>query len=64
MRPPEIGQSTREERYKYIEETFRCKHNCEICGICRVYGGKEPLLVYETYIEGKEDFLEITQRYR
>ena len=64
MRPPEITHSTREERYQYIAETFRCRHNCELCGICQVYGGKEPLIVYEDYIEGKEDIYDISRRYR
>lgn len=64
MRPPEIQHSTREERQRYITETFRCKNNCELCGICQVFGGKEPLIVYKEYIEGKEEFSEITRRYR
>lgn len=64
MRPPEIADSTREERERYIAETFACRNNCELCGICQVYGGKEPLIVYEDYIEGKEDFAEITRKYR
>ncbi|MDO5146464.1 MAG: hypothetical protein Q4D60_05645 [Eubacteriales bacterium] len=64
MRPPDIARSTKEERYEYIKENFRCKNHCESCGLCKVYGGKEPLLVYEKYIEGEEDFFEITQRYR
>lgn len=56
MRPPEIEHSTKEERRNYIAETFRCRNNCELCGICQVYGGKEPLIVYENYIEGTEEF--------
>ena len=64
MRPPEIENSTKEERRQYMGETFRCRNNCELCGICRVYGGKEPLIVYENYIEGREEFYEIARRYR
>ena len=64
MRPPEIENSTKEERRQYIAETFHCRNNCELCGICRVYGGKEPLIVYENYIEGREEFYEIARRYR
>ena len=29
-----------------------------------VYNGKDPLIVYEPYIEGKEEFYEIAGRYR
>ena len=64
MRPPAIEHSTREERRQYIAETFRCRNNCQLCGICRVYNGKDPLIVYEPYIEGKEEFYEIAGRYR
>lgn len=64
MRPPAIEHSTREERRQYIAETFRCRNNCELCGIYRVYNGKDPLIVYEPYIEGKEEFYEIAGRYR
>lgn len=64
MRPPAIEDSTREERQQYIAETFRCRNNCELCGICQVYNGKDPLIVYEPYIEGKEEFYEIAGRYR
>ncbi len=64
MKPPEIWQSTKEERHQYIAQTFRCRNNCELCGICQVYGGKDPLIVYEKYIEGEEEFQTITQRYR
>ncbi|HIT59812.1 MAG TPA: hypothetical protein IAC33_00910 [Candidatus Fimousia stercorigallinarum] len=64
MRPPEIEHSTREERYEYIAGKFRCRNNCELCGLCQVYGGKDPLIVYGDYIEGKEDFYVIARKYR
>lgn len=61
---PEIGESTKEEREEYIRQTFWCRSDCDSCGICQVYGGKEPLIVYEDYIEGKKSFQEIAEYYR
>ncbi len=64
MMPPEIYSSTREERENYIKEKFACKHNCEICGLCQVFKGKEPEAVYRDYIEGIKDYAGITEEYR
>ena len=38
MRPPEIKNSTEEERRQYIKNTFRCIADCDMCGLCT--GGK------------------------
>ncbi len=64
MRPPDIEKSTKEERANYIKEKFRCKSDCESCGLCRVFRGKDPEIVYEEYIQGKKDFLDISANYR
>ena len=40
MRPPEIGNSTEEERRQYIKNTFRCIADCDMCGLCTVFHGK------------------------
>lgn len=62
--PPEIENSTREEREAFIKTRFACRGDCDICGICQVYHGKEPLIVYQDYIDGKVTFQEITEMYR
>lgn len=64
MGPPEIENSTKQERKQYIKDTFWCRGDCDICGICQVYRGQNPVIVYEEYIEGKKTFQEITERYR
>lgn len=64
MRPLEISSSTREEREKYIAEAFQCKNDCEACGICKVYRGKSPEVVFAEYIEGTRDFQDINREYR
>lgn len=61
---PDIASSTKEQRLAYIRETFRCRNDCDSCGLCRVFRGREPLLVFGDYIEGKRTFQEIMQKYR
>lgn len=64
MRPPDIADSTKQEREQYIKDTFECRGDCDYCGICQVYRGTEPAVVYDEYIEGKKSFQEITEKYR
>lgn len=64
MRPPEIENSTKEERQAYINEHFQCKGNCEICGFCAAFHGKTADIVYADYVAGKESFMEASSRNR
>lgn len=64
MRPPEIEDSTKEEREAAIHEMFKCKGDCDNCGICAAYRGKSPEIVYQDYIDGKRSFLDISMEYR
>lgn len=59
-RPLKVNNSTKDERYHYINELYHC-HNgdCDNCGICIIFKGKDPLIVYKDYIEGFKEFEEI-----
>jgi hypothetical protein len=61
---PDIANSTREEREIFIKKTYWCRGDCDSCGICQVFRGKEPLIVYADYIEGVRTFQEISEEYR
>lgn len=61
---PDIETSTKEQRIEYINRTFWCRSDCDSCGICQIFHGKEPLTVYEDYIEGRRTFREISEEYR
>ena len=41
MIPPRIEQSTKEERRAFVMEAWKCLHDCESCGKCRVLKGKD-----------------------
>ena len=53
MRAPEIETSTETERRQYIKNAFPCIADCEMCGLCTVFRGKDPELSYANYISGK-----------
>ena len=63
MRAPEIAESTEEERREYIRSTFKCIADCDMCGLCTVFRGKDPELAYADYIMGKRDFIEVSVDY-
>ena len=64
MRPPEIESSTEEERRQYIKKTFPCIADCDMCGLCTVFKGKDLEIAYEDYIRGKRSYIEVSGDYR
>jgi hypothetical protein len=64
MRPPEINSSTVEERRQYIKQTFPCIADCDMCGICAAFHGKDPEIAYADYIEGRREYMEVSADYR
>ncbi len=61
--PPEIAESTVEERREYVKKRFPCIADCDLCGLCKVFHGKAPELAYGDYIQGKRSFLEVSEDY-
>ena len=57
---PEINHSTVEERRNYIKEKFPCMADCDMCGICTVFHGKDAELAYEAYIRGERSFEDVS----
>lgn len=64
MRALEIKDSTEKERRQYIKETFPCIADCDMCGLCTVFKGKDPELAYADYIKGIRSYLEVSGDYR
>ena len=61
---PEITSSTEEERRRYIKERFPCIADCDMCGLCKVFRGKDAETAYKEYIDGEKSFLEVSACYR
>ena len=62
--PPEIKASTIEERRAYIKERFPCIADCDMCGLCKVFHGKDAESAYADYIQGERTFLEVSEEYK
>lgn len=61
---PEITDSTVEERRTYIKERYPCIADCDMCGMCTVFHGKDPEQAYDDYIMGKRSFLDVSKDYK
>jgi len=62
--PPDISLSTAEERREYIKNRFPCLSDCDMCGLCKVFHGKDAETAYVDYIQGKRTFSEVSGDYR
>lgn len=61
---PDIRNSSEEERRKYINERYPCIADCDMCGICTVFHGKDAETAYADYISGGRSFMEVSADYR
>ena len=62
--PPEIAESTVEERRDYIKKRFPCIADCDMCGLCKVFHGKDAQTAYADYIQGIRTFMEVSEDYK
>ena len=60
----EIDESTVEERREYIKSRFPCIADCDMCGMCKVFHGKDPERAYDDYIQGRRSFSDVSKDYR
>ena len=61
---PEIKDSTPEERRAYIKDKFPCIADCDMCGLCKVFHGKDAETAYADYINGNRSFAEVSADYK
>ena len=61
---PEIYDSTEEERRDFIKRKYHCISDCDMCGLCKVFHGKDPENAYRDYIDGKRSFTEVSADYK
>ena len=64
MHPPKIDNSTKEERRTYVLDAWKCLHDCETCGKCRILKGRDAEMLYADYIEGMRSYMDITLEIR
>ncbi len=61
---PDIRNSSEEERRKYIKDRYPCIADCDMCGLCTVFHGKDAETAYVDYISGDRSFLDVSADYR
>ena len=61
---PDINSSTIEERRAFIKRRFPCIADCDMCGLCTVFHGKDAEQAYDDYIMGKRSFMEVSGDFR
>ena len=61
---PDIINSTEQERRDYIKKRFPCIADCDMCGLCKVFHGKDVETAYDDYISGIRSFLDVSADYK
>lgn len=61
---PDIISSTEEDRRSFINERFPCIADCDMCGLCAVFHGKDAETAYDDYIKGKRSFMDVSEDYK
>ena len=64
MIAPDIRDSSEEDRRKYINDRYPCISDCDMCGLCKVFRGKDPEVAYNDYIVGRRSFEEVFEDYK
>lgn len=61
---PEIKESTVEERREFIKKKYPCIADCDMCGLCKVFRGRDAEHAFEDYIAGERSFMDVSADYK
>lgn len=61
---PDIIDSTVEERREFIKKKYPCIADCDLCGLCKVFRGRDAEHAFEDYILGKRSFIDVSADYK
>ena len=61
---PEIKNSTVEERREFINKKYPCLADCDMCGLCKVFRGRDAEHAFEDYIAGERSFMDVSADYK
>lgn len=61
---PSINGSDQEERRAFIREKYPCIADCDACGICAAFHGKDGERAFAPYIRGEAEYAEVAASLR
>ena len=61
---PMIEASSEEERRAFIKDKYPCLADCHMCGLCKIFHGKDPENAYDDYIKGIRSFADVSDDYK
>ena len=61
---PYIVDSTVEERREFIKKKYPCIADCDSCGLCKAFRGRDAEHAFEDYISGKRSFIDVSADYK
>ena len=61
---PMIQASSEEDRRAFVKEKYPCLADCDMCGLCKVFRGKDPENAYDDYIKGRRSFADVSDDYK
>ena len=61
---PSIKDSTRDERLAWVRRRYPCIADCDACGNCALFHGRDAEDALADYIDGKEELPQVVMRYR
>ena len=53
-----------EKVYEWLKDRYPCIADCDMCGLCTVFRGKDAEMVYADYILGVRSFAEVSDDYK
>ena len=59
-----VGNSSEEERRTFIKDKYPCIADCDMCGLCKVFHGKDPENAFDDYIKGIRSFEDVSNDYK
>ena len=61
---PMIEASSEEERRAFIKNKYPCLADCDMCGLCKAFHGKDPENAYDDSIKGIRSFADVSEDYK
>ncbi len=59
-----VENSSEEERRTFIKDKYPCIADCDMCGLCKVFHGKDPENAFDDYIKGIRSFEDVSNDYK